>query len=543
MKTKTKRQYFCQGLFRCILFFFLALSAQGLFPTGLFAQTAAAAPEPASPQGDAWIITIRGDIAPSMVSFVRRETKRALDQGAAFLIFEIDTLGGRVDSALQISSVIMSVKEARTVAWVSASSKSMGISWSAGALIALSCSSIYMAPGTSVGAAAPVTVVPGGEAQGAGEKSVAAVRSQMAALAERNGYPVGIALAMVDYDVELWEVTVNGSPRALTLTELQRLEREGVKLTRVAVISPPGKLLSLTSGDALRYGLLAGIVDTQEALLESLGAHAVLEESEPGMIDTILSLLGAAPVQAILIILGLVMIFLEINTPGFGIPGLVAILCFAAVFGAGALQGQVGSLELILFLAGLGLLAAEIFIIPGFGIVGISGFVCIGLSLILSMQDFIIPHSDLEWDVLGRNALVVCIGIIAAVAGIALIALLGPRLRIFDGLTLHTRITGTAGGPVQDDEPPPSENRKRSRRRIAEPVLPEAGDQGYASLTGKTGKAVSTLRPSGKAEIEGRAYAVETEGVYIESGEPIRVIRVLGNRVVVEKSNPQEGQG
>lgn len=506
----------------------LGLCVWGILPaaSGLFAEEAA--PNTAAGTGDAptaWIISIRGDIEPSMVTFVRRETRRALSQGAGFIIFEIDTFGGRVDSALQITSFIMSIREAKTVAWVSNSAQSMGVSWSAGALIAFSCADIYMAAGTSIGAAAPVTVGAEGNTEGAGEKAVAAVRSQMAALAERNGYPVGIALAMVDYDVELWEAVVDGRRAALTLAELERLEREAsgsAGVERVGIISAPGKLLSLTSGDAYRYGLSAGIADTREALLETLGASPAAEESAPGFADTVLSILSSAPVQVILIILGLVMIFLEINTPGFGIFGLVAILAFAAVFGSGFILGRVGSLELILFLAGVGLLAAEIFILPGFGVVGISGIIIIGLSLILSMQDFLIPGNDWEWDLLGRNAVVVCAGILAAITAIAVIVLNGPGIKIFDRLTLHSSITGTAGGPDPDTAP----------GKLTEAGRGSGGDD-YAGLAGKTGRAASTLRPSGKAEIEGRTYVVETEGVFIESGSPVTVIRVLGNRVVV----------
>jgi membrane-bound serine protease (ClpP class) len=487
----------------------------------LFAQTA-----PAPAPGDAWIIIIRGDIDPGMVTFVRRETSRALKQGAAFLIYEIDTFGGRVDSALQISSFILSVQGARTVAWVNNNSESMGISWSAGALIALSCSDIYMASGTSVGAAAPVTVTSEGT-QGAGEKAVAAVRSQMAALAERNGYPVGIALAMTDSDVELWEVALGDRTEALTLTDLQRLEGEKVALRRVAMISAPGKLLSLTSRDAYRYGLCSGLADTQEALLKDLGAAAVAAESLPGFSDTALSILSSAPVQAILIILGLAMIFLEINTPGFGVFGLVAALAFAAVFGSGFLLGRVGSLELILFLAGISLLAVELFLIPGFGVIGVSGILIIGISLVLSMQDFLIPQNAWEWSLLGRNSLVVFAGILAAITAIAIIALTGPRIKLFDRLTLHSRITGTAGGP----DPDPA-----ATKAAAGAVM--SGENDYAALLGKTGRAASTLRPSGKAEIESRTYVVETEGVYVASGTAITVIRVLGNRVVVSPAAP-----
>jgi membrane-bound serine protease (ClpP class) len=220
-------------------------------------------------------------------------------------------------------------------------------------------------------------------------------------------------------------------------------------------------------------------------------------------------------VQAVLIILGLVMVFLELNTPGFGIPGIVAALAFIAVFGSGALLGRVDSLEIVLFLLGIGCLAVEIFVLPGFGVMGISGIILIGLSLLFSMQDFIIPRVDWEWELLGRNAVVVIMSLFAAVAGIAVIALLGPKIRLFDGLTLKTRITETAYSPL----PPASPD--------------AAGDEDYAALTGKRGIAASTLRPSGTAEIEGRIYRVEGDGAFIEAGDPVEVVRVYGSRIVV----------
>jgi membrane-bound serine protease (ClpP class) len=497
-------------------------------------------PDQEGSQGAVWLIPIRGDIEPSMTAFVRREARKASVAGAEFIVFEIDTFGGRVDSALQITSFIISLKNrshqnVRTIAWVHNSDQSMGVSWSAGALIAFSCDAIYMAGGTSMGAAAPVTLGADGSTEATGEKTVAAVRSQMAALAEQNGHPRGIALAMVDYDVELWEVWVDGKTRILTLPELEGLEKSaaaqaadgapgtapGPRVERRELISPSGKLLSLTAGEAYRYGLAAGIANDRNALLGAIGATGEFIENTPSAADEIISLLTAAPVQALLIILGLVMLFLEINTPGFGIPGTVAVICFLTVFGSGALLGRVGSLELILFLVGMGLLAVEIFVLPGFGVMGIAGIILIGLSLVFSMQDFVIPRFDWEWNLMGRNVVVVCIGIIAAVTGIAIIALLGPKTRLFDRLTLKTQITGTAGGPDPEDAVPGG--------------LFQSEERDYAKLKGKTGTAVSILRPSGKATIEGKLYAVEAEGIFIESGTAVKVIRILGNRITVGK--------
>ena len=482
-------------------------------------------------RGKAWFIPINGDIEPSMAAFVRREAQKAQRSNSGCIIFEIDTFGGRVDTALQIASYIMSIKNARTIAWVRSGESSMGVSWSAGALIAFSCSEIYMAPGTSIGAAAPVTMGADGSTERADEKTVAAVRSQMAALAERNGHPVDIALAMVDFDVELWEVALDGRIKALLKSEIELLEsgqRTGQtsgNVQRIRVISSPGKLLSLTAGEANRYGL-AGLAEDQAALLSVLGVHGEVEQSSPGIADGIISFLTSAPVQSILIILGLVLLFFELNSPGFGIPGICGILCFLLVFGSGFLLGHVDSLEIILFIAGLGLLAIEIFALPGFGIVGISGILIIGFSLIFSMQDFIIPRFAWEWELFGRNALVVFVGLLSAITGIAIIALLGPKLRMFDRIMLKTQITGTAGGP--DPESP-------AGKTVISPGYATEDEEVLAALTGKIGVSDSVLRPSGRAVFDGKIYSVEADGEFIENGKGIIVTRVRGNRIIVRR--------
>ncbi|MDR1929903.1 MAG: nodulation protein NfeD [Treponema sp.] len=469
--------------------------------------------------GMAWIIPIQGDIEPSLVTFVRREARRALDAGAAYIVFEIDTFGGRVDSALQITSFIMSLKKAQTVAWVRNSESSMGVSWSAGALIALSCSEIYMAAGTSMGAAAPVTLGADGQTEGTGEKTVAAVRSQIAALAERNGHPTGIALAMVDYDVELWEVKLGEETKVMTLAELERAESEAERnpaaprAERGALISPAGKLLSLTAGEALRYGLIRGLADEREDLITLLGAGGVLEESSPSPSDSVIAFLVSAPVQGVLILIGLIMVFLEMQSPGFGIPGTAAVVSFLLVFGSSFLLGRVGSLELVLFILGLGFLAVEIFVLPGFGVVGILGIILIAASLVFSMQDFVIPSFEWEWGLFGRNVFVVFVGLVAALTGIAVIALLGPRTRIFDRITLKTQIDKSAseGEGWKDDGSVESD---------------------YQSLLGLSGKAVTVLRPIGRAEFDGGIFQVEAD-TFIEAGGQVRVIKVQGNNIFV----------
>jgi membrane-bound serine protease (ClpP class) len=245
-----------------------------------------------------------------------------------------------------------------------------------------------------------------------------------------------------------------------------------------------------------------------------LGAETVLEESIPSTSDSVIAFLVSAPVQGVLILIGLIMMFLEIQSPGFGIPGTAAIVSFLLVFGSSFLLGRVNSLELVLFILGLGLLAVELFVIPGFGLVGILGILFISCSLILSMQDFVIPSVEWEWGLLGRNALVVFLGLIAAVTGIAAIALLGPKTKIFDRIMLKTQIDQTAseGSGWKNDG---------------------GLEWDYHALAGLTGKALTVLHPIGMAEFNGENFQVESDSSFIEKGSQVRVVRIQGNTIFV----------
>jgi membrane-bound serine protease (ClpP class) len=276
-------------------------------------------------------------------------------------------------------------------------------------------------------------------------------------------------------------------------------------------------------------------VEDVSALLAALGSAGGVQEVSPSAADQIVSFLVSGPVQSLLILLGLVALFLEINSPGFGIPGVVALVSFLCVFGANALLGSVESLELILFLAGLGLLAVEIFVLPGFGVAGISGIALIGASLVFSMQDFLIPDQPWKWELFGRNLVVVSMGVVAAIGGIVLLALFGPKMHLFDRLTLKTAIRGTAGGPDVPETVSSEETISFPAEFSADAEVP------LTSLVGKRGVAVSVLRPVGRADIDGRSYSVESDGEYVSAGTPVEVHRVRGNRIVVKPVAPVGG--
>jgi membrane-bound serine protease (ClpP class) len=481
-------------------------------PRAISQEPAPTQPSPAKSK-PVYVIPIHGEIDPPLVVFIRRNVEEARDSGAATVIFDIDTFGGRVDSALQITTVIGSLTNIRTIAYVNVTPEGTGVSWSAGAIISLACDEIYMAPGTSMGAAAPVFQGASGTMEMAPEKTVSAVRTQSAALAEKNGHSVGVALAMVDQEVELVEVYVDGELQAMTAEDFEAASRraEGTDTTieKGKVISASGKLLSLTAGEMERYGVSSGTVASREELLEELGLEdREVIRNDPTASDQVVAILTGAGFSSLLILVGLVALFMEITSPGFGIPGTVAIAAFAVLFASNFLLGTVGSFELLMFLLGIVLLVLEIFVIPGFGIAGISGIILVVFALILSMQGFVVPEFEWEWQRFHRNVLIVAGNLAGAFAVFAVVAKYINRMPMFKRLLLSTSQESSAGYTVQMED--------ESHR-----------------LTGRTGEAITTLRPVGKAEIDDEVMVVESEGEFIESGSRIEVIAVNGNRVVV----------
>jgi membrane-bound serine protease (ClpP class) len=463
---------------------------------------------------EVYVIPIKGEIDRALTIFIRRGIQEAERADASTIIFEIDTFGGRVDSALQITTLIGSLDDIETVAFVPATPEGTGVSWSAGSLISFSCDRIYMAPGTSMGAAAPVYQTTQGM-EAAPEKTVSAVRAQMAALAEKNGYPKGIALAMVDMDVELIEVYLGGKLEVSTTTDLPDLERrareQGLTLEKGKVISPSGKLLTLTAGEAERYGVSSATVANLDALYDILGIPSAsvskLEVSAP---DRIVSVITGAAVTSILVLVGLAALYLEITSPGFGVPGTIAIIAFLIIFLGGALLGTVGSLEIILFLLGIVLLVIEIFLIPGFGVTGVSGIILMITALVLSRQEFIIPRVPWQWDIFLRNLRNVGFGFAGSLVLLIFLLRIFPRTPGLKRLILESSEDTMAGYTVQ-------------------------GPESSALLTGRRGTAVTTLRPAGKADFEGEILVVETDGEFIERGSPVEVIEVSGNRILVRR--------
>ncbi len=482
-----------------------------------------------------YVIPLREDVDRYLGVFLGRSMEAAKNAGAEVVILEIDTFGGRVDTALEIASRIGSASWTRTVAYVPADSGGRGVSWSAGALMAFSASELWMTPGTSMGAAAPVYQTSEGM-QAAEEKTVSAVRGQMAALAEKNGYPIGVALAMVDADVVLKEVISDEGISLITASDIDAMERAGETPVLGKTLVETGKLLTLTAGELERYGVSSGTVDTRDELIKILGYLPedvrVLEKSRS---DSALTLLTSSAVTSLLLIAGLVALYFEVTSPGFGIPGTIALICFAIVFGASGLMGNLGPAEILMFIIGVTLLLLEIFVIPGFGIAGIGGLALILASFVFSLQDFYWPEFDWQWSIARRNFGIVGFSIFGGLMLIAVLMSLMPRASIFDRLVLH--------GPGDTGYAGDSHRGGRRRRKVKKipGIIPESTKEGVTSNNMKTteiapgdkGTVLTDLRPVGKVRFEEITAVAETDGEYCEKGTTVVVLRRDGVKIVV----------
>lgn len=416
-----------------------------------------------------YVAPIEGIIDLGLAPFVKRVLDEAAAAGAAAVVLEINTFGGRVDAAVQIRDALLN-SPVRTIAFVNKRAIS------AGALLALASENLVMTGGATIGAATPVqTGQPGAQSESVGEKTVSYVKKEFRATAESRKRPPLLAEAMVDADVE------------------------------IKGIIEKGKLLTLTTEEALKHKLIDHRADTLEAALEMLGIAAPeIRHASTNWAENVVRFLTHPVVGSLLITIAMLGIILEMRTPGFGIPGGLGLTSLALFFWGHWLVQLAGWEELLLGVAGVILLAIEVLVVPGFGLAGVLGLIAIVASLVLSLVG---PGFTMTFMLVAAGRVVLAL-VLALLASLVLLRFL-PRLPFGRRLVLNRRLAaaeGYASAPEID-----------------------------AQWLGKTGLASSPLRPAGIADIDGRRVDVVSDGEHIDAGQFIRVSRIDGNRVVVRR--------
>ena len=415
-----------------------------------------------------YVAQVEGTIDLGLAPYIERVLQEAESNNAAAVVLQINTFGGRVDAAVQIRDALLK-SPVKSIAFIDTRAIS------AGALISLATNAIVMAPGGTIGAATPVQSS-GTETKPTSEKTVSYVRKEFSATAESRGRDTKVAEAMVDSDVSIPGVTARG------------------------------KLLTLTTAEALELGIADFEADTLRAALDDLGLKdASIVESSTNWAEEVVRFLTNPIVSSLLVSVAMIGIIVEVRTPGFGIPGALGLSSLGLFLWGHWLVNLAGWEELLLAGAGIALLLVEAFILPGFGVAGVLGILALLAGLIMST---IGEGASIEALIGAASRLGVSL-VVAIVASLFILRYL-PKTRVGRQLVLATGLTAGSGF-------------------TSEPL--EEHD-----LVGKTGLAASTLRPAGIADIDGKRIDVVSDGEFIEPGEPIRVDHVDGNRVVVRRS-------
>lgn len=459
-------------------FLVLAAALLMLLPPGttLAEEPAAALSAPAR----VVVIPVRAQIAPPELFILRRGLKQAIEDKVDTVILDMETPGG----ALGITFDILKALErfpGKTVTYVNSEAIS------AGALIAAGTDEIHFAPGAVIGAAAPVMV--GGQEieESMRQKIVSYLKARVRAISEGKSYRGDVISAMIDEDFEL---------------------KIGEK-----IIKPKGELLSLTAteavalhGDPPRPLLGTGIaadLDTLVTQLHGPGPHQITR-LEITWSERVAQYLTA--VTPVLLALGMLALFIEFKTPGFGIFGVAGLVLLGVVFFGHHVAGLSGHEPMLFFLLGLVLVALEVFVIPGTLVPAVAGGALMLGSLVYAMLD-LWPNEPLN--VSGGELVRPLVNVLGGVSLAILLFLLLlkwlPKGGPWGGMVLETAVGGTPVSP--------------------QPLDPAPHPTDAASLIGRTAVAATTLFPSGQVEIDGRRYEARLE---LGSAAPGARLKVVG---------------
>jgi membrane-bound serine protease (ClpP class) len=415
-------------------------------------------------------LNIRDEINKGMAREVAQAITEARSIKADLLLIDMNTYGGLLDAADSIRTSLLNL-EIPSVVFINNNAAS------AGALISISCNRIYMRKGASIGAATVVdqngAVVP--------DKYQSYMRSMMRSTAQARGRDPKIAEAMVD-------------PR-----------------TYIPGINDSGKVLTMTSAEAIKNNYCNGQAENiaEVMKLEKI-EHYTITEYKPTWVDLLISFLINPAVSGVLILLMLGGIYYELQAPGIGLPLMIAVGAAVLYFAPLYLEGLAENWEVLVALAGFILIVLEIFVIPGFGVAGISGILFLVFGLTVSM----LGNDGFDFSGLSIEKIAVSFAVVlVSMSGAVLLFIFtGKALTAspaFNKMVLHNSMPSGEGFHASSAE--------------------------LHQLPGKSGVTLNMLRPAGKVEIEGQIYDARANSGFIDGGKKIIVVRAeLGGVFVKE---------
>lgn len=435
------------------------------------------------------VIDIDDAIMDPMLFRLRKGVNQAQEDGSEAIVLRINSPGGSVAVMQEMVKYII-FQDLPTYAFVEQDALS------AAAIISYACDYIYMAPSTVIGDALPVIMTNEGYANIGGEqqeKLKSAVDAIARTIAQTKGKDVELLRAMVrpelEYKVGDEVISEKGELLTLTNIEAERLRPDGTPL-----------LSEGTMEDFDAFLAHVGLDDAEQAKIESTWADSVAS-----------FILKLSPIIMMIVV---ALFYSEMQTPGFGIMGILAVLLFSVLFFANDIAGLAGYEDLLIIILGILLIAVEVFLLPGFGFAGIAGIALIFAGLIMSMTGFYPALPDGMPIVEGISNFQTALRdlTVAFVGGSILLVLIfnaASKSPVFRRrVVLETELSNEEGFSSQ-------------RERITD------------LSAGATGVATTDLRPSGVIQVEGKTYDVMASGTFLKKGDRVVVSEASGNRILV----------
>lgn len=442
-------------------------------------------------------IDLTGPLNARQLSWNRRSLETRLRSGDRNLVLVvIESPGGTLVESLAFAAFLAELPEnVRTVAYVAREARADA------AIIALACDQLVVADTALLGG-------PGAEQPEA--VALDNIAGPLESVSRPRGRPWSWSAAMVDSRVELRAFEHVDSGQTRWMSDRERQTRDDRESWR------PGALLPTAAGLSGRQAREIGMAQQTAADFAALrelypfadGPQAI----EPNWAHRFIESLASPRIAGVLLFIAWFALVIEFITPNLTGAGLVSALCFLLYFWSQFLHGNAGWLEVLLFLAGIGCLAVEVFVLPGFGKFGLMGGALVIASLVLASQTFVIPRNAYQFSRLPISLWTVVAALAGVVTGAVLLRRMLPHMPLVRGLML---------------QPPVAETLEELNRRET------LADRSH--LRGQVGAAVTPLMPGGKASFGSDVVDVISEGEPIERGASIRVVDTLGNRVIVRR--------
>jgi membrane-bound ClpP family serine protease len=479
----------------------------------------------------AWRIELKGQVNGALSETLRRRIKRVIGQGANLLILQLDCAGGDLVVAQDLAEYFRDLKDDRgelpvmTVAYVPQQAPDTAT------VLALGCTEIVMHNDAEIGDFSRVVYErrDGKEVEADPDHTQLRIKA-LSAFADDQGYPPLLIRGMLDPRVTIyWASNLKDGRERRFLTEEElnedkkRVQPMWGREMLIKAGGKDGKLFILKAAQAKELGIIRHTVDGVNDVYALYGLSPnQVQVAGPDWLDGLALFLRSTTMSIILVLVGVTCLILELKMPGVGVPGVIAAICFVLFFWSHSqLAGQITMLAVLLFLLGLILLALEVFVLPGFGVAGISGILLVLISLALVTLEKK-PETTQEWlgllSTIGTFALTLFAAVCIAIA----VAWYLPSVPYVNRLILK----------------PEAERAEEAGEPLPEMVRPE-----IAALLGAIGLAVTPLRPAGKVQFGDEYVDVVAESGYVVPGTRVQVIEIEGNRIVVKEVSESFREG